>query len=282
MTYVNNSTGVLKKVMLARPEHVRLQPINVIAKKWLNDGNVIDEQACIKEHAEFIDAYKQNGVKVHLAPTSPSLTNQVFARDFGACVKEGYILGKFREPIRFGETTIFEEELKKMKIPCAAKCCEGVFEGGDFWFLDDNTIALGRVERTDDNGFNSLRNQLEPLGYKMIQVPCAKNNLHLDMCFNIVAEKTAVAYMEALPDFFLKELRKRKFKLINIAQDEVFLHHCNLQCIGAERVLSFTSNKIVNKKLKARSLDVIEIELFEILKMGGGPHCMTFPIIREK
>lgn len=282
MRYVENSTGVLKKVMLARPEHVHLQPINVISQKWIDEGNQVDVQACLREHQEFVDAYRENGVEVHLAPTRRDLTNQVFARDFGACIAEGYIMGKFREPIRFGESEVFENELKKLGIPCAVRCTEGVFEGGDFWFLDNKTLAIGNVARTDEAGFESLRRGLEPLGYTLMRVPCEKANLHLDMCFNIAAERVAVVCKDALPGFFLQELRRRKFALINVAQEEVFLHHCNLECLGSGRVMSFHSNAEVNAKMRALGLTVIDVELREILKMGGGPHCMTFPLIREK
>lgn len=281
MSFVCNSTGVLKKVLLAKPENVRLQPINVISDRWIARGGGIDEAACMREHAELAEAYKENGVEVRFAPTKKELTNQVFARDFGACVAQGYILGRFREPIRFGETEVYEAELKKLGIPCAARCKRGVFEGGDFWFLDGETLAVGTVARTDAEGFASLAEQLEPLGYRMIRVPCPGDNLHLDMCFNIAAERVAVVCREALPDFFLKILRERKFELIDVTQEEVFQHHCNLQCIGAERVVSFRSNGEVNAKLRALGLTVIDVELREILKMGGGPHCMTFPLLRE-
>jgi N-dimethylarginine dimethylaminohydrolase len=280
--YVCNSTGVLKKVLLSQPEYVRLQPINVIAKKWITEGKQIDVSACLREHDAFVKTYRENGVEVHLVPAKEGLTNQVFARDFGACIREGYIRGRYREPVRWAETEVYDDALQKLGIPCAAVCEEGIFEGGDFWFLDDETLAVGLVARTDEAGFASLERQLTPLGYRMIRVPCENSNLHLDMCFNIVAERTAVICEGALPDSFINILKERKFDLIPVTQEEVYLHHCNLQCMGGGRVISFTANKDVNQKLQTLGLKVIEVELTEILKMGGGPHCMTFPLVRER
>ncbi|WP_394706362.1 arginine deiminase family protein [Breoghania sp.] len=46
-------------------------------------------------------------------------------------------------------------------------------------------------------------------------------------------------------------------------------------------MLSFKNNRDVNAKMKALGIRVIEVELAEILKGGGGPHCMTFPLQRE-
>ncbi|MDR2670386.1 MAG: nitrate reductase [Oscillospiraceae bacterium] len=280
MAYVQSGTGVLKQVMLARPEYVRLQPINVIAQSWVDRGAAIDAAVCLQEHDALVQAYRENGVAVHLAPTDPALTNQTFARDFGACVAEGYVLGRFKEPVRTGETALFEAELQALGVPCAARCEEGVFEGGDFWFLDARTLAVGLVARTDAAGFRSLADPLTRLGYELIPVSCAPSNLHLDMCFNVVADRLAVLCEEALPPAFLNTLRRRGFRWVPVTQAEVYRHHANLQSLGRDRVLSFAENTAVNERLRAFGLTVIELPLREILKMGGGPHCMTFPIRR--
>ena len=57
-------------------------------------------------------------------------------------------------------------------------------------------------------------------------------------------------------------------------------HYCNLQNIGNDRVISFENNKKVNEQMKALGLTVITPHLEEILKGGGGPHCMTMPLER--
>jgi arginine deiminase len=46
-------------------------------------------------------------------------------------------------------------------------------------------------------------------------------------------------------------------------------------------VLSPARNKEVNTQLKTLGFEVIEIGLDDLLKGGGGPHCMGFPIKRE-
>lgn len=279
--YVNSATGVLKKVLLCPPEHLSFRPINVITEKWLEQGESANIAACVREHAELVQAYRENGVEVELIKARPELPYQVFARDFGACISEGVIIGSFREPCRQGESAVYEEEIRKLGIPVVARCTNGCFEGGDFWMLDAYTIAHGIIARTDRAGFESVREQLCELGYHMVGVRCARENLHLDMCFNIVAEKIAVVCSAALPYEFMNMLKKRGFTLIDIAQEGVFLHHANLQCLGGGRVISFKNNRAVNERLRALGLTVIEPELSEILKAGGGPHCMTFPLIRE-
>lgn len=280
-TYVNNGTGVLKRVLLCSPEYLEFEAINVITEGWIEKGEKANIAECLREHDEFVQAYRENGVEVELIKTNKNLTYQVFARDFGGCVKEGVIMGRFREPCRIGETAEYEKKLKELNIPVVARCTSGAFEGGDFWMIDEYTIAQGIIARTDNAGFYNVKSQVEELGYTMIGVPCNRRNLHLDMCFNIVAEKTAVVCKEALPDNFLKLLEKRGFTLIDVPQEGVFKHFCNLQCLGNDRVLTLKSNKIVNEKMRALGLKTIELDIKEILKGGGGPHCMTFPLERE-
>ena len=59
------------------------------------------------------------------------------------------------------------------------------------------------------------------------------------------------------------------------------MHGCNLQALGDHRVLSLKRNSLVNAELTKHGMEVIELDITEILKAGGGPHCMTFPLIRE-
>ena len=46
-TYVNNASGVLKKVLLCPPTYFEFEPINVITEKWLDKGEASNKEACI-------------------------------------------------------------------------------------------------------------------------------------------------------------------------------------------------------------------------------------------
>lgn len=278
--FVKNSTGVLKKVLLCPPDYMKLYSINVISERWINEGKGIDIGDCIKEHEELIQAYKENGVEVVLMEPKAKLSNEVFSRDFGACIREGYILGNFKESIRKGEKEVYKNKMKELGIPCVAEVSKGFFEGGDFWFLDYATLAIGVIDRTNETAIEEIKEQINKFEYNIIPVKCEEDNLHLDMCFNIVAEKLAVICREALPDSFVEFLEQQRFSLIDISQEDVFKHYGNLQSLGNEKVISLKSNKKVNEQLKSYGISVIGLDISEILKSGGGPHCMTFPLSR--
>lgn len=280
-TYVTSATGVLEQVLLCPPHYLNLSPINKIAEDWLGKGEQINREKCLAEHQALIDIYQRNNVQVELLQPTKNLASQVFSRDFGFNLKEGYVLGRFKEDIRHAETELYAEKLAELGVPIIARCEEGVLEGGDFWQLDERTLAIGTLQRSDEKGVASIRAQLEPLGYQVISVNSKPEYLHLDMIFNIVGEKTAVTYYEGLPAEFKAYLAEAEFDLIKIPEAGVFKHFCNLQALGNKRVISLIANKDVNAQLREKGFTVFELDASEILKTGGGPHCMTFPLKRH-
>ncbi|MGN0145133.1 MAG: dimethylarginine dimethylaminohydrolase family protein [Clostridium sp.] len=275
--FVKNGTGVLKRVLLSKPEYLKAAKINEIAKKWDDD---LDLEKMRKEHELVVKAYEDNGVKVEFLEADPERPNSVFARDFGGCVKEGYILGNFKLPLRYKEHVDYEKKMKELGIPVIARVEKGLFEGGDFMFLNEKTIAVGMADRTNEEGVEEIRTQLSKYGYEVIGVKLKKEYLHLDMCFNLVDDKIAVSYKEGLPADFAKRIEEMGIDIISVPEESIFAHGCNLQAIGNHKVLSLKQNTRVNEELRKRGMTVIELDITEILKAGGGPHCMTFPLER--
>ena len=279
--FVPNSSGRLRKVLLCSPDYFSFQPINEITKGVLAKGETADLATFKREHGDLIQAYHENGVEVELIDPIEDLPYMVYARDFGACLAEGAIIGSFREPVRQDEELYYERKLRELGVSIIGKVTRGAFEGGDFWMLDEATVVHGVVARTNWEGLRNAAEILEPLGYNVRGIQLSSQNLHLDMAFNIVAPGVAVCAVEQMPDFFLRMLKKRKFELIEVPSEGVFRHHCNIQCLGDGKVLTFAGNTKVNERLKALGLEVITPEITHILKGGGGPHCMTFPLLRD-
>lgn len=277
--FVNSSTGVLKKILVSKPSClIKPAPINEISKKWTNE--VLDQEKMAAEHAELVEAYQKNGVEVFFAEPDAKRPHAVFSRDFGACIQEGYILGRFKKEIRFDEHKAYKKRMEELGIPLIVELKEGYFEGGDFFFLAADTLAVGLADRTDEKGLSEIRQALSPLGYEVIGVPCKADYLHLDMCFNLVDTHLAVAYRNGLPKEFLKKLKELAISIIDVEEEAIFAHGCNVQSLGNKRVLSLKQNKEVNQQLRAKGMTVTELDIKEILKAGGGPHCMTFPLKR--
>jgi len=280
-TFVNNAYGKLKKVLLCPADYYRIEPINGISRKWMEQGYEMDYELCKKQHKALIQAYEDNGVEVELIEPKEGLTYQIFARDFGICLKEGYVLGHFKEPVRQPETALCEKKLKELGVPCIARCTAGCFEGGDFCFLDENTLLMGVIDRTDPAGFDSVKAQLSDLGYEMTPIYVDRKYLHIDIIINIIAKDTVIICPDLLPDGIVQRFKRRNFKMIEITKEEVLAYAANIQGLGDGKVISANTNTKTNQRMREFGLEVIEVDISEIVKGGGGIHCMTFPLIRE-
>lgn len=276
--YVKDGTSRLKKVLVSRPKFLKPAPINEIAKKWKD--TVMDVPTMLREHELFVGAYKKAGVEVEFLEPDEERPNSVFARDFGGCVKEGYIMGRFKLDMRYKEHIDYKKRMEELGIPMIGEVKEGLFEGGDFMFMNEHWVAVGMADRTNEAGLREIKKILEPLGYEVTGVSLKKEYLHLDMCFNLVDDHLAVSYRQGLPEEFRELLTKRNIEIIDVPEEAIYLHGCNLQALGEHRVLSLKQNECVNEKLAAKGMEVIELDITEILKAGGGPHCMTFPLLR--
>ncbi len=280
--YVRNATNELRKVMVSSPAYYVFDGINEIAKNWIRQGETEQNERMLSEWQTLLAAYQANGVEVVEVPAHPEQAEQAFARDFGAMVKEGAIIGRYRHQTRQKETAIYEAQLKALDIPIIARVEEGFFEGGDFWMLDEHTLAIGLIDRTNEAGLADLRRQLAAYDYQLIGVPSDPKNLHLDMIFNIVAEKVCLAATDELPAEFLALLRKLDYQIIHVPSELVFKHGCNVQALGNRRVIGIENNHSVNQELVKTGIEVIKLPLEQLLKTGGGPHCLTFPLERAE
>jgi N-dimethylarginine dimethylaminohydrolase len=278
--YVSNATNPLKKVMVCSPKYYKFNAINAITADWMNKGDTEHNEVMVKEWQTLVDAYKENGIEVVEVEAKPEFQVMTFSRDYGAMVKEGAIMGHFRHPVRQVEAVAYEQKLKEMGVPIIARCNAGCFEGGDFWMIDEHTLAFGMCDRTDEAGVANLRDQLSKFGYTVVGVPCPPYNLHLDMIFNIVAPQVALACLDELPYNFIQMLKRRHFELIPVASEDMYKHGCNVECIGNNKVIAIEKNKHINDKMRALGIDVIDVPFDQILHAGGGPHCLTQPIER--
>lgn len=277
--FVRNGAGRLTRVLMSPPSFLEARPINEIASRYV--GIPFNKAVMQHEYEELRAVYEGLGIDVEELPADPERPNCVFARDFGACIREGYILGRYAVPIREKETLDYQKKMKALGIPLICQVKTGHFEGGDFIFLDEHTLAIGMVARSDAAGVREIRSAVEPLGYHVIPVPADPVYLHADLLFNVVDEHLALAYQPALPDEFLREVKRRDIEMINVPADYVMTLGSNVQALGGHRVVALSSNHAVNRLMEKRGMTVIEADISEICKSGGGPHCMTFPLCRE-
>lgn len=282
MTWCQNSTGRLRKVMLCRPDYYELTPVSDTARDAQDRGEKVDPVVAAREHDELVAALRENDVEIIWTEPDPRLHWQVYARDFGVMTKAGALIGRFRYYERKGEEIPAEKALREHGVPIYGHITRGAFEGGDCWYIDEHTLAVGCGNRSTNSGIEQAAELLKPLGIEVITVEFHSKWNHLDMIFSVVGPKIAVACPEALPEFFLGFLKGRGYEVLtfpaSLVKGTTFL---NLLPLGRGRVLSLSQNVEVNRALRAAGLTVVDPSLSQFLLGGGGPHCLTFEVERD-
>jgi N-dimethylarginine dimethylaminohydrolase len=280
---VRNEYGRLRSVLLCKPTHFALHPINVIAESFIQQNALPNPERVLREHQVFTRALIEAGVEVAWVEPDPRLPYQVFTRDIGVMTPRGALLGTFRESIRQGEATSAVAVLNgRVPIWRRIEAAPGVaFEGGDYTYVDNERVAVGIGARTTAEGVECLRALAPELAVEIVPVPFDPKFLHLDMIFCVLSERVCAICKEALPDDFLNRVKSWGFEMVDVPIEGVFRLNCNLLALDEGVVVSPARNTEVNGQLRAMGFKIVEVELEEILKGGGGPHCMSFPIQRD-
>ena len=101
------------------------------------------------------------------------------------------------------------------------------------------------------------------------------------MTFGMAHYKVGVLWPGGVGYDTIQWLEEKGVDLIELSDDE--LHACapNLLPIGPKKVIVSGLNLNMTKELRKRGIEVIELDLTEFAKGGGGPTCLTLPLIRE-
>jgi len=261
----------------------------------------------IEEHEAFIDLLRSEGVEVFLVEDlirehEAALArirgqpNLAYLRDTISIMKDGYVRMKMAAKVRKPEPPISEQAVQKLGIPCLLRVGEGaLLEGGDFVYLDEETLMVGVGRRSNQRGVIQLAGAaLERSLTRVVMVPLFPWNVHLDGALMMIDKDLALGHLNSLrkpaimfqkrqpPEriSLLRWLKKREIEVIDVDAHEKFMRGTNVLCLAPRRCVMYKWIDQTSKKLREHDVDVLEIEGTELLRGGGGPHCMTAPILR--
>jgi N-dimethylarginine dimethylaminohydrolase len=277
-----NSHGPLKKVLLCPPDYYEELTISEIAHRSVDAGDKVDLALAKTMHTELVDALVSAGVGVFWEEAQPEHHWQVFTRDFGVNTPVGPLIGKFKYEARWGDEEYALEAFERMGATTCGRVLRGAVEGGDSWMIDESTLVIGSGNRSTIRGIENAAEIMQPFGIDVMPIEFLAKWNHLDMIFSVVAEKSCLYCCEGLPNEFVTYLERLGWSMIPVPLEEVMKTGCNVLALGNDRVLSFAENRIVNKMLEAQGFVIYAPHLREFTKMGGGPHCLTFEIQRER
>ncbi len=280
---ISSETGVLRDVLLCRPDHYEWIPSNDIARRTLDEGRQADRQTLMAQYAEMESALETAGVTRHYLTPTEGLPYQIYTRDSSQMTPWGVMITQMERPQRRGELGEILSVYEKLGVPRWKVASQGNVEGGDIHVIGRNLMAVGYSGgRTEKSGALQLCAWFREQGWEAIAVPFGEHFLHLDVIFCMLNQEVAVACTDVLPDEFLEWLARHGIRTLPVSYKEA-MHHmaCNVLALGNDRIVSPRHCTRINAAMRAEGFEVLDPNLDQFAAGGGSIHCMTMPLRRD-
>ena len=161
----------------------------------------------------------------------------------------------------------------------------GTFEGADVSWVDRDLCFLAEGLRTNEEGANQVERMLREIGVtEVVRVGLPYGAMHLDGLLNFLDRDLAVIWPKRTPYKIVQTLKKRGFRFIEV-DNEYEAQHClpmNFVALAPGVVLMPEGGDEMRAKYEAAGVTCHTIEIRELIKAGGGIHCMTGFLKREE
>lgn len=280
---VDSEHGRLLDVLLCRPENFRWRSTSAITQATLDAGHSYDRELAAAQHAALAGAYEEAGVTCHYLEPDPALPYQVFTRDSSTMGPNGTVITQPAQWWRRGEYAPAIRFHQEAGIPVRGMITAGALEGGDVMIVEPGAVLIGCGEtRTQEVAARQLAGWFEQDGWEARVQPFPERYVHIDVLVAVLAERLAAVCAEVLPSAAVEWLRARGFDLIDVSAEQAFTLGVNAISLGEERIISAAGAVELNAQLRARGLTVIEVDLSMFTLGGGGPHCLSQALRRER
>jgi N-dimethylarginine dimethylaminohydrolase len=286
----HSEVGLLKSVLMKQPSKGFVNQ-QLIDKDWeqLNFLGPPDFTKSIEEHQKLEQFINKSKAEIlHLDHSDQVTLDSVYCRDAALVTDFGVILCNMGKYERQNEPLEERKHFEKAGMEILGEItAPGTLEGGDVAWLDEKTLAVGHTYRTNYEGIKQLKSLLEPKGIEILvaEMPHYRGPadvFHLMSVLSPVDIKKAVLYSPLMPIHFREELLTRGYELIEVPDEEFESMASNVLAIAPGECIMVAGNTITKSRLEDAGCIVHEYIGEEIsVKGGGGPTCLTRPIMRE-
>lgn len=280
---VSSSVANLKRVAVRPPT----RDADYQAAHWLGAPEQLDLDALQADHAAFVDLLRELGCQVDLLPEAPGQADACFVYDPAFTTPTGVIQLQGAKEARVKEPAMLAGDINALGMPTVGVLIgDATADGGDMFWLDNKTVAIGRTYRTNEAGEKQLREifaaeGIDVLSFHMPHAMGPEYCLHLMSVISPIRDDLAVVYEREAPVTLLQELAKRGIKTISVPDEEYVSLACNVLAIRPGVVVMPSENPITAQRLRDAGIEV-HIYKADVINRGeGGPTCLTRPLWRE-
>ncbi len=246
----------------------------------------LDLELLARQHADFVALLERLGCSVEVLPPEEDMPDAIFTYDPAFVVPGGVIELRGAKAVRMGEPPLLTSQLADLGVPVVGRLtAPATADGGDMFWLDPATLAVGRTYRTNQAAVDQLTAMLGPQGIAVERFDMPHDFgpeycLHLMSVVSPVREDLAVVYERLAPVALLQALAVRGIATISVPEEDYASLGCNILAVAPGAVVIAEGNDATARALRDHGVEVHTYAASEINKGEGGPTCLTRPLLR--
>ena len=287
MTLTTDAQGYGVRSMVAKLRRVAVRPPSMRGDypkaHW---AEPLDLSLLQDQHARFVALLESLGCRVEILDPVDDMPDACFVYDPAFVVPGGVIQLRGAKAARVGEPPLLATQLSDLGVPVLGRlAAPATADGGDMFFLDDHTLAVGRTYRTNRAAIEQIAALVAPQGITVESFDMPHDLgpaycLHLMSVVSPVRENLAVVYERLAPVALLQALQERGIETISVPDEDYLSLGCNVLAVAPGVAVIAAGNAATARLLRDHGVEVHEYAASEINKGEGGPTCLTRPIYR--
>jgi len=259
-----------REIFLCPPTHVEL---TYSINPWMDTSAPFSRDVAMKQWEGLVEAYSDvfGSRWVHVCPPQEGLTEVCFFGDSVFLCEGKALFGEFRHPERAAERPYVQSFLEQQGF-ASRNVPEGVtFEGAGETVMWRDKIVFGFGKRSDEVVRHFLR---QAFGHDTIDLEMEDEAFyHLDTAFLPLADDLIAYYPGAFGPIDNATIESFDCDKIKISEEDAHRFACN--AIVRDHVIFGTQGCDLWDELRPLGFEVIELDVSEFLKLGGGIKCLT-------
>ncbi len=215
------------------------------------------------------------------------MVDACFAYDPVFVTGRGAVALRMAKSARRGEPERLCATLEDLGVPTVARLAEpAVADGGDMFWLDDHTLAVGRGYRTNAAAHEHLASVLAEEGVTLERFDLphhlgAAHVMHLLSVVSPVADDLAVVYEPLAPVTLLEALDERGVRRVRCPHEEYETLGCNVLAVSPGVCVMADGNPGTRRALERAGCEIHVYRADQLNRGDGGPTCLTRPVLRQ-
>lgn len=289
---VSSSVAPLRKVAMRRPGAM----LTADHERW-HYSKPIDPSSLTQQYEVFAELVAASGAEIFWLPETDAsgavddLADSVFTYDPSFAVPGGAVVLRPGKELRSGEADLHADFYESVGVPVLGRIeAPGVFEGGDCFWLDASTLAVGRGFRTNQSGIDQMTALVEPLGvsieaydlpYHLGPAAC----LHLMSVVSVLDDDLALVHPPLMPTALYQRMVDLGYTLLEAPAAEFDASlglNLNVLATAPRQVIAIEGFDGTIELMRSAGCEVTTFVGDELcIPCEGGPTCLTRPLLRS-